>query len=147
MLKELLNYTQKADEIMLNSYQDFGFNLPEANTLFSHILCAQHIWACRILNQKPQLGVWEQIDPTQFSILFKENFEKLFKILDTVSLSLTVNYTNSKAEIFKNTVEEIIIHLCNHGTYHRGRLASYLRRAGGEPPITDYVILKRESLI
>ena len=33
----------------------------------------------------------------------------------------------------------VLRHLVNHGTYHRGQIASKLRRLGVEPPATDLV--------
>ena len=34
----------------------------------------------------------------------------------------------------------VLRHVVNHGTYHRGQVASKLRRLGVDPPITDLVI-------
>jgi uncharacterized damage-inducible protein DinB len=44
------------------------------------------------------------------------------------------------------TRREILLHVANHGTYHRGNVASMMYQAGVAPPTTDLpVFLKRPS--
>jgi uncharacterized damage-inducible protein DinB len=38
---------------------------------------------------------------------------------------------------------EIVLHVVNHGTYHRGHAADMLYRAGLQPPITDLPVFLR----
>ncbi|MCW3088046.1 MAG: hypothetical protein JWQ78_1432, partial [Sediminibacterium sp.] len=41
-------------------------------------------------------------------------------------------------------VKEILLHLFNHGTYHRGQLVTLLRQVGVEEiPRTDYIEFSR----
>jgi uncharacterized damage-inducible protein DinB len=44
---------------------------------------------------------------------------------------------------FENNVQQIMIHLVNHGTYHRGQVAMLLRQKGFEPVNTDYITYDR----
>lgn len=146
-LNEFLRYTRKADEIIFKSLSDTGFSIPEANTLLSHILSAQHIWAKRILGEKPQYAVWEVLQPEDFESIYQTNMNLLEEILSTKVLTEEITYGNSAGQGFTNTIEEILMHICNHGTYHRGQLAKMLKQAGYVPPITDYIMLKRKGLI
>jgi uncharacterized damage-inducible protein DinB len=42
------------------------------------------------------------------------------------------------------TRRDILLHVANHGTYHRGNVASMMYQAGAQPPTTDLpVFLKR----
>jgi uncharacterized damage-inducible protein DinB len=44
------------------------------------------------------------------------------------------------------TRRDILLHVANHGTYHRGNVASMMYQAGVQPPTTDLpVFLKRPS--
>lgn len=53
-------------------------------------------------------------------------------------------YKNLKGERFKQPVVEILLHVFNHGTYHRGQLVNMLRQAGIEKiPATDYIVFSR----
>ena len=34
---------------------------------------------------------------------------------------------------------QVVLHLVNHGSYHRGQVATMLRQAGIKPPGTDLI--------
>jgi uncharacterized damage-inducible protein DinB len=58
-----------------------------------------------------------------------------------------VTYTNSKAEEWSNTAEDILIHVTIHSAYHRGQIASDLRGAGQRPAYTDFIHAVRQGFI
>lgn len=145
MLAELLNYTTKADAIIIEQLNLPDVDLPEVNKLFSHVLTAQHIWAKRILKEKPAKGVWELQDKSTFKTLSEENAKLFDQILKNASLDEVISYTNSAGEEFESVVRDILLHVGNHSTYLRAQIASMLKRAGHVPPITDYIMLKRTN--
>ena len=49
-------------------------------------------------------------------------------------------YKNTKREQFKQPVYQMLVHVFNHGTYHRGQLVTMLRELGMEKiPATDFI--------
>ena len=59
-------------------------------------------------------------------------------------LEKELTYRNMKGYPFRQPVKEILLHLFNHGTYHRGQLVTMLRQVGvGEIPQTDYIVFNR----
>lgn len=57
-----------------------------------------------------------------------------------------VSYKTLDGKEFKNTVEEVVTHCMNHGTYHRGQLITMLRQAGHtKVGSTDYIRFAREN--
>jgi uncharacterized damage-inducible protein DinB len=57
-------------------------------------------------------------------------------------------YQNSKREQFKQPVYQMLLHLFNHGTYHRGQLVNLLRQLGVEKiPATDFIIWSRKQKV
>ncbi|MBE3554365.1 MAG: hypothetical protein IMW85_05085 [Thermicanus sp.] len=52
----------------------------------------------------------------------------------------------SKGERFTNHLEEIIHHIVNHGTYHRGNIAAMVRQLGQTGVSTDYIDDLREMV-
>jgi uncharacterized damage-inducible protein DinB len=55
-------------------------------------------------------------------------------------------YMNTKKEQFKQPVYQVLIHLFNHATYHRGQLVNILRQLGIEKiPATDFIIFTRKK--
>jgi uncharacterized damage-inducible protein DinB len=55
-------------------------------------------------------------------------------------------YRNSKKEQFKQPVFQMLLHVFNHGTYHRGQLVNMLRQLGIEKiPQTDFIVWSRKK--
>jgi uncharacterized damage-inducible protein DinB len=55
-------------------------------------------------------------------------------------------YQTTKKEQFKQPVYQMLLHLFNHGTYHRGQLVTMLRQLGVEKiPPTDFIVWSRRK--
>ena len=55
-------------------------------------------------------------------------------------------YQNTKKEQFKQPVYQMLLHIFNHGTYHRGQLVTMLRQLGVEKiPQTDFIVWSRKK--
>lgn len=55
-------------------------------------------------------------------------------------------YYNSRKERFKQPVYQMLLHLFNHGTYHRGQVVTMLRQLGVEKvPATDFIVWSRKK--
>jgi uncharacterized damage-inducible protein DinB len=55
-------------------------------------------------------------------------------------------YQNSKREQFKQPLYEMLLHLFNHATYHRGQIVTMLRELGIEKiPPTDFIVWSRKK--
>jgi len=56
-----------------------------------------------------------------------------------LSLSHVFQYQTDKKEHYKLPVQQMLVHVFNHGTYHRGQLVTMLRQLGIEKiPSTDF---------
>lgn len=55
-------------------------------------------------------------------------------------------YYNSRKERFKQPVYQMLMHLFNHNTYHRGQMVTMLRQLGVEKiPATDFIVWSRKK--
>lgn len=55
-------------------------------------------------------------------------------------------YQTFKKEQFKQPVYQMLLHLFNHGTYHRGQLVTMLRQLGVDKiPQTDFIVWSRKK--
>lgn len=52
----------------------------------------------------------------------------------------TIVYKNMKGDSYENSVEEILYHLVNHGSYHRGQIITQLRESGVTQLVTTDLI-------
>jgi uncharacterized damage-inducible protein DinB len=56
------------------------------------------------------------------------------------------HYQNTKKEQFKQPIYQMLLHMLNHGTYHRGQLVNMLRQLGVEKiPGTDFIVWSRRK--
>jgi len=116
--------------------------------LFNHLINAQQIWNNRIKPDGSSFGIWEMhkigilanLDSTNYE---KSVYEKSVQIVKQLPLETTIAYANSKGENFTNSIQDILYHIVNHATYHRGQIAVEWKNAGIEPLITDYIFYKR----
>ena len=51
-----------------------------------------------------------------------------------------ISFITKKGDPYSLPSLDIVIHLTNHGTYHRGQIANMIRMLGEKPPSTDYFI-------
>ena len=56
---------------------------------------------------------------------------------------LEIHYKSYDGMAFTSSLEEIVKHVVNHGTYHRGQVAALLRMLGGEAVGTDLISFYR----
>lgn len=144
MIRTLLDYCKIADEKVIDVFQS-SENIPvKAIALFSHVLNAQHIWASRILQRKSAFSVAHVHLVNDFESVHKQNFELFNAVLDKIPLQEKVSYTNSSGGSYISDVRDILFHVVNHSTYHRGQIAMLFRDSEIEPPVTDYIFLKRD---
>ena len=61
-------------------------------------------------------------------------------------LTHVFGYQNSYKELFKQPVYEMLLHLFNHQSYHRGQLVTMLRQEGiNKIPKTDFIFFTRKK--
>ncbi|MGZ5190465.1 MAG: DinB family protein [Flavisolibacter sp.] len=61
-------------------------------------------------------------------------------------LTHVFQYWNIKRDQFKQPIYQMLIHVFNHGTYHRGQLVTLLRQVGVEKiPQTDFIVWSRRK--
>lgn len=56
----------------------------------------------------------------------------------------TVEYRNTAGDAFAAPLWQLVQHVANHSTYHRGQVISLLRQVGGRTVTTDMVVFDRE---
>lgn len=110
--------------------------------LFSHVINAQQIWNARIRGSEEQ-GVHDVHSLKECREVDAANFKNSLEILEGFDMEKMIRYSNSKGVEYENSVREILFHVSNHSTHHKGQLISDLRSCGIEPPVTDYIFYKR----
>ncbi|TCK85249.1 DinB family protein [Albibacterium bauzanense] len=142
--KELFEYNHHYNQKLGDVFNDNPDKTSEkAIKLFSHILNAHRVWNIRIDPKQTAFGIWE-IHPIQnFKNIDKVNQEHSLLILDKFDLNETINYVTSNGQAYSHCIRDLLFHVINHSTYHRGQIATEFRQNGLDPLATDYIHYKR----
>ena len=73
-----------------------------------------------------------------------QQWEEWVRNANEVNITHVFAYQNSKKEQFKQPVYEVLLHLFNHQTFHRGQIITILRQLGIEKiQATDFIVFSR----
>jgi uncharacterized damage-inducible protein DinB len=148
--KRLAEYDAWANLESIRSLREAGSAAPKrAFALMAHIVAAERLWLERISHPQEKPPVWPEWTLTRVEQevpLVREDWHAILGGGDA-GLQLTVEYHNSKGERWVNAVGDIFHHVMMHGTYHRGQIASLMRRAGMNPAYTDYIEAVRRGWV
>ncbi|MEO8879668.1 MAG: DinB family protein [Gemmatimonadaceae bacterium] len=141
-LGKLLDHLEWADRRVLDSLRAMPHPDQRALELYAHVLGAEHNWLFRMLQQPPRQRIWPDISLDEAAALAADNAKGLRELLasnDTEQLQRKVAYTNSAGLAFESRLEDMLLQVFLHGSYHRGQVALIVRGAGGEPSPSDYM--------
>jgi len=147
-LQKLVTHLGWADALVLESLRKAQPLDPRAFEIYRHILGAEEVWLARLEGRKPSLAVWPELSLDECVTAAKKNLEGLQRYaaaLTLADLPRGLTYVNSAGNQFTSSVEDILLHLCLHGVYHRGQVSLALRLSGAEPAPTDYIAFARGS--
>lgn len=145
-LLRLLAHVAWADRRVGQALEAAGSPEPTTLELYAHVLGAESVWLARLRGAAPTVAVWPALSLQECHALAEElqlGYREFLWPLPQVELQRLVTYRNSAGEQFQTTVEDIVLHVCLHGSYHRGQIASRLRAAGTAPVPTDFIALVR----
>ena len=153
-LRHLIEYTIFADRAGFDAaatlpedeyYADRSFSFGSMHNLLVHQMVAQKTWLRR---WKGEVVVGRLENQTEHPTrpLLAERWAQVHKdLLDFVStqsaeaLNTTINVRRGDGELITAPLGAMVMHVADHGSYHRGQLASMLKQAGvAKPPYTPY---------
>ncbi len=142
--KELFEYSHHFNQKLVRTLVENADQVPERSLeLFHHIINAQQIWNCRIERGPSEFGVWEIHKFKSLHDLDTANFEKSLELLAKYDLDAVIEYSNSRGILFQNMVRDILFHIVNHSTYHRGQIIANMSGKGVAVFSSDYIFYKR----
>ena len=115
-----------------------------------HLWDAESIWWQRMKLQErivipSELFKGDTLDATNGLIQQNKQWNVWITSAQEHQLQHVFQYQNSKREQFKQPHYQMILHVFNHGTYHRGQLVNILRQLEVEKiPSTDFIAWSRK---
>ncbi len=146
LLHKLMAHLVWADDAVLASLRSSPGSDTRSLTLYAHVVAAEAVWLARIAGRTPDVAVWPTLTLDEAAALARRNSDELARMLDSSSaddLARDIEYRNSAGAQFRSTVEDILLHVALHGSYHRGQISLLVRGGGGDPSPTDYIAFVR----
>ena len=125
-------------------------SFPAVQKTLIHVWDAQFIWLKRLYGTSLTTFPGKNFSGTFDDVIngMLETSQELIDFVKTSSdlfLTTSLPYKNIAGDEFKSTVSDIIHHVVNHGTFHRGQLVTMLRQLGFTKLfVTDYIAFTRE---
>ena len=145
-LHKLVAHLKWADAAALGALRESPGSDPHALLLYAHVLGAEAVWLARIAGRAQDVAVWPTLTLDGATALARRNAEELAEIVASSTpedLAREVTYRNSAGAEFRTALEDILLHVFLHGSYHRGQVALVIRGGGGDPAPTDYIAFIR----
>ncbi len=145
-IQRLLEHLEWADDRVLQRLRQIGELSKDILQRYGHILGAEHVWLARLEGRSPSVAVWPDMALEEYASVAGANhtaYRSFVAALDESTLGRTVAYKNSAGLDFTSRVDDVLIHVALHGSYHRGQIAALLREAGEVPEPTDYIAFVR----
>ena len=126
-----------------------GSSFSSARDTLGHIYGVEWLWLERFQGRSPsaipdskdfetieQLRArWTEFEPVLLNFVRGLTQEDLDHIME---------YKTMKFGVYSNALWQSMLHLVNHGTYHRGQVTTILRQLGVQPIMTDLMHFYRE---
>ncbi len=116
----------------------------ETISLFSCILNTHHIWNSRILKVAPTYTLKQIHSVKEWGDIHYENQRSSFEITSNADdFEDRIDYENSEGRLFTNTLQDMLFHIINFSTQHRGKIEVDFNKIGVDPLILDFALYKR----
>ena len=114
-----------------------------------HIFAADRIWLARIKGEIPERFLDVESD-MKVSVIEKdwpalhEDWLAWSSPLSDFDLEAQIAYNDLKGNPHQTPLWQIVLHVVNHGTHHRGMVSAMLRMMGHAPRAIDEIFFFRE---
>lgn len=152
-LRNLFDFGRWANRTILDSVaaltaeeyaRPIGGSFGSVQGTLVHLYGADWIWLERFHGRSPRAlpegdellpldaltGKWREVEAGQRAYMDTLTPERLAEPLSYVAFS---------GDKFTRRLGDALLHLANHGTYHRGQVVTLLRQLGHKPASTDYL--------
>ncbi len=148
--RRLFDYDRWANGEVLASLRQARRSPPSALATFAHVLAAEELWLVRLRRDHIQVAVWPDLSLEQCEHALERvalGWREYLMNRTPASLEEIVAYTNTQGERWSNRVEDVLTHVVMHSSYHRGQIASDLRRADDMPAYSDFIHAVRQGCL
>ena len=146
--KKIIETANLLSEEQINT--EIVSSFPSVYKTFLHLMEVEYVWWERLkLTEHDTPSGWFTGDFTELSkklLELSRQWQEWIESANEVNITHVFAYQNSKKEHFKQPVYEMLLHLFNHQTFHRGQLITMFRQLGLDKiPPTDFIAFARKK--
>ena len=155
-LRGHLDYTAWASGLLLDAASQLSpeelnrdFQTADKSVLgtLAHIFAADRVWLRRIHGQAPATFLApEECDLARLQdawpAIHRDWKEWAAGLTDSRAME-SLSYRDMTGNSHQSPLWQIVLHLVNHGTHHRGAVSGFLRAMGHQPPKLDLIFYYR----
>jgi uncharacterized damage-inducible protein DinB len=112
-----------------------------------HVYAADRIWLSRVLAEPRATFV----DPKDRDLTLlqsewpalQQRWKLWLRDFGDGDVARQISYKDTRGNPYTTPVWQIVLHLVNHGTHHRGQVSGFLRAMGHTPPALDLMAYYR----
>jgi len=127
-----------------------GSSFSSVRDTLAHIYGVEWLWLERFQGRSPS-ALPDNPEFADIAILkaswaaFEPKLLNFVRGLTQEGLNGVIEYRTMKYGVYRNPLWQSMLHLVNHGTYHRGQITTMLRQLGAQPILTDLMHFYREQ--
>ena len=144
----LYEYVNWANRRVLDALRRQAEDNERARQWLCHILAAEQVWITRLRGEdSSSVPIRPDLSLDECGELLAQNadaYQQFLHDLTETDFDRAISYKNTKGVSFSTSIRDILTHVANHGTYHRGHIATLMRAVGQEPINTDFITFTRE---
>ncbi|MDX2118757.1 MAG: DinB family protein [Planctomycetota bacterium] len=149
----LLRYESEANARVIKSLDDVppagraeaAFN--KALGIFAHVQIARRVWLSRLEGAPMRPDEWFPAwnpDRLRFEARDLDRmWTSYLERMEEGGLDASLDYASADGTRFSSLISDVLTHVFNHSTYHRGQVASLVTQCGGSRAVTDYIAITR----
>ena len=130
--------------------RDFGTADKSVMGTLVHTFGADRIWLRRVRSE--ETGGFPSADEHNLAVLGQkwptvyEGWKQWAEQLTPETIERPLDYRDMKGRDHTSLPWEIVLHVVNHGTHHRGQVSGLLRSLGKTPPPLDLIAFYRQRV-
>lgn len=149
---ELYRYNDWANDRVSNAVtalpgeaftRHLGGSHPSIRETFAHLIGAEWIWLERWLGNKPTARPDWYASPDASALAahlrdLQARRATFLDGLDETRIESLCSFAYLSGKPDSQRLHDLLFHVVNHSTFHRGQIVSMLRQVGATPPATDF---------
>jgi uncharacterized damage-inducible protein DinB len=122
-------------------HRDLGVVNKSVHGTLEHILMADRAWLGRVQGApiQPEGALDEEWPRIQ------RGWQRFIDGVTDADMQRVIAYHNLKGHPYQSPLWQIVMHVVNHATLHRGQVMAMFRQLGIAPPSTDLISYYREQ--